>query len=391
MFLFGAAVNSIIRMTKNNLLSVLEAIGNLSSDGVFMVSLRHNDLEYVNDAMVRMFDISHESFRHQPAFFINHIIPEELGHLQLEYNRLLTDQKIESVEFMVRSHEGYVKNISSSCYVLENGKYIVGILKDITNVREHENYIINYGAKKNALLDMITHNLSGPLNVSKNMITLLEDMVKRNEVDNIGSHIRLVRENAQHCIDMISEFIEEEHLVSEHIYTKKNRFDLVRKIDTVMERLRKAYPDHQFVVEKQFDALYISNDDVKFLQVLNNLVYNAVKWSPEGSAIEIILEDADNACSITVRDHGIGIPDHLKGLIFQRNTPAGRPGLRGERSIGMGLYIVKKLVALMNGTISFESEVNKGTTFTLKLPKEYVEDQAAYGFEAGGKRNFLPS
>lgn len=356
-------------MTKNNLLSVLGAIGDLSNDGIFMVNRRRNHLEYVNDATVRLFDISHSAFKHQPAFFINHVIHEDLDYLQTEFDRLLTDGRIENVEFMVRSHSGSTRNISSNCYVVENGKYIVGILKDITNSREHENYIINYGAKKNTLLDMITHNLSGPLVITMNIIASLEGMVRTHNLDDMRAHIRLIRENAQHCIDIVEEFIQEEHLVSEHIYTKKNRFELVGKIEAVLERFRKAYPDFQFVLIKTFDVLYISTDDVKFLQVVNNLLSNAVKWSPSGSTIEIILHDEDRYCSITVRDYGVGIPDHLKSVIFQRNSPAGRPGLRGERSIGMGLYIVSRLVALMEGTITFESAENEGASFTLRLPK----------------------
>ncbi|MBT1698091.1 HAMP domain-containing histidine kinase [Fulvivirgaceae bacterium PWU4] len=356
-------------MTKNNLLSVLGAIGDLSNDGIFMISRRRNHLEYVNDATVRLFDISHSAFKHQPAFFINHIIQEDLDYLQTEFDRLLTEGRIENVEFMVRSHNGSIRNVSSNCYMIENGKYIVGILKDITNIREHENYIINYGAKKNTLLDMITHNLSGPLVVTMNIIGSLEGMVKTHNLEDMTAHIRLIRENVQHCTDIVEEFLQEEHLVSEHIYTKKNRFELVGKIDTVLERFRKAYPDFQFVLIKTFDALYFSTDDVKFLQVVNNLLSNAVKWSPSGSTIEIILHDEDDHCSITVRDYGVGIPNHLKSLVFQRNSPAGRPGLRGERSVGMGLYIVSKLVALMDGAISFESVENEGTSFTLRLPK----------------------
>jgi two-component system sensor histidine kinase VicK len=123
-------------------------------------------------------------------------------------------------------------------------------------------------------------------------------------------------------------------------------------------------------VQKNFDKLYISNDDVKFLQVFNNLLSNAVKWSRSGSTIEIKLDEHDDTFSLAVKDHGIGIPDHFKVMVFQKNTPAARSGLRGEKSIGLGLYIVKKLVTLMEGTISFESKENEGSTFVINLPRE---------------------
>lgn len=263
-----------------------------------------------------------------------------------------------------------LKNISCNCYLPETGQYIVGIFKDITFVREHENYIINYGAKKDALLEMVTHNLSGPLSLSQNMVDTLESVVKDNDLTRINAHIQLIKENTGHCIQMVNDFLEEEHLVSERIHTRKNRFDVISKVNTVLERFRKAYPDYDFLLLKNMDALHTSNDDVKFLQVLNNLISNAIKWSPSQSVIEIGIKTHDGSFTITVRDHGIGIPEDLKSYLFQKYTPAARDGLRGEKSIGMGLYIVKKLVSLMNGTITFESKENEGTIFILTLPKD---------------------
>lgn len=364
-------------MTKSNLLSVLRAIGGLSTDGLLLFEVPRNTLEYVNDGLLRMFDISHESFRHQPAFFLNHIIPEDIEYLRTEYDILIYEQKKENIEFRIKSHDGNLKDISLNAYVLENGKYIVAILKDITEIRQHEDYIINYGAKKNTLLEMVTHNLSGPLTISKNMIESLENVVKGNNVDNIHAHIQLIKENTSHCIELVTDFIEEEHLVSETIYTKKNRFEIIAKLNTIIERYRKSYPDYRFEVKKDFDSIYINNDDVKFLQVVNNLISNALKWSPAGSVIEIILEDVNDTVCITVKDYGIGIPDELKQSLFQKHTPASRKGLRGEKSIGMGLYIVKKLARLMDGTIFFESKENVGSSFTLKLPKEDAQSSIA--------------
>ena len=75
--------------------------------------------------------------------------------------------------------------------------------------------------------------------------------------------------------------------------------------------------------------------------------------------------------SVSVKDNGIGVHEYLRPYLFKKNTPAGRPGLRGDKSTGMGLYIVKKLVDLMNGSISFESEQNEGSIFAVQFPKRY--------------------
>lgn len=359
-----------ISVTKNNLLLILESIGRLSSDGILLFSVREKKLEYVNQALLQMFDISHQNFSHEPAFFLNHIPASDLEYLQAEFERLLKHGKVESVEFNVKDHQHRVRNLNASCYALENGKYIVGLFRDITADREHENYIINYGAKKNALLDMVTHNLSGPLMFSKTMIESLESMIQDKDFGNIKAQITLIKENTRHCIDVVTDFLEEEHLVSEQIHVKRSRFEVVDKVETVLERVRKSYPEFRFVITRNKEEIYINNDDVKFLQVVNNLLSNAVKWSPAKSVIEVIVREYESFITIDFHDHGVGIPKELQETIFQKKTQAMRPGLRGEKSIGMGLYIVKKLVGLMGGTVTLESEENKGTRVTLTFSRD---------------------
>lgn len=355
-------------VTKDNLTSVLKAIGEMSADGIMLLCANSRKLEYINNALAGMFDITHKTFLGEPAFFVNHIVPEDIDYLKSEQSRLLEQRKVEDVEFRVKQHDGYLRTLTCSCYLVDDD-YIVGIFKDITHQREHENYIINYGAKKNTLLDMVTHNLSAPLTVSKNMIDSLESMVSEQDMKNISVHIQLIKENTRHCIELVNDFLQEEHMVSEHIFTKKNRFEVVAKVNTILERFQKGYPDYDFLFLRNIDGVYINNDDVKFLQVFNNLFSNAIKWSPTGSVIEIGLNDTVEHVTISVRDHGIGIPEHFKDVIFKKYTPASRRGLRGEVSMGMGLYICKKLVGLMEGTLTYESKENEGSTFIVTLPK----------------------
>jgi two-component system sensor histidine kinase VicK len=85
--------------------------------------------------------------------------------------------------------------------------------------------------------------------------------------------------------------------------------------------------------------------------------------------VKVKLEETEDYFTLIVEDDGIGIPRHLQPLIFHKYTPAGRTGLQGEKSLGVGLSIVKTLVELMKGTIRFESEENKGTTFFVTFPK----------------------
>lgn len=327
-------------------------------------------IEYVNDSLASMFDITHGTFRGEPAFFTHHLLREDLQYLKDQRAKLMTGKKVEGVEFRVRHHDGEIKVLSANCYLVERGEFIIGLFKDITDRREHEAYIVNYGAKKDTLLEMVTHNLSAPLTLSVNMIDSLERMIKENKVEDINVHVQLIRENTRHCMEMVTDFLEEEHLVSEKVVSRKSRVDLIAKINTVLERFKKAYPEFSFLFLKEKNRMYINTDDVKLLQVVNNLISNAIKWSPIGSVVEVRVVEEGGSVVISVRDHGVGIPDELKPGIFEKRTWASRAGLRGEFSSGMGLFIVRKLVHLIGGEITFESEENQGSTFFVRLPTE---------------------
>jgi two-component system, OmpR family, sensor histidine kinase VicK len=344
--------------------ALLKTIGSLTSDGIFIYDVKENGLVYVNHAMVKIFDISHESFKHQPEFFFNHVIPGDVEHLLSEYEKLKRQSFVEHVEFRLMTHDKATKTVSCNGYVVDD--VAICFVRDITRQRENEEYIISFGAKKDALLDMVSHNLSGPLNLTRGIVDSMKHVVGK-ENDELRKHLKLISESTNHCIEIVNDFLEEEHLTSEFISVKRTRFDVVHVVNNILERMRQSYASKQLIFTTDATHLYINNDEVKFMQVLQNLVSNALKFTPPDGRIEIIVCEKASSFSLSVQDNGIGIPDHLKPIIFEKYTPAGRTGLRGERSIGMGLYIVSKLVSILNGRLHFDSAEGEGSVFTVEF------------------------
>jgi two-component system sensor histidine kinase VicK len=93
----------------------------------------------------------------------------------------------------------------------------------------------------------------------------------------------------------------------------------------------------------------------------------ALKFSRKGDTVTVATSCEPGYAVISVADTGIGIPEEIKGALFEQYTNSGRSGTAGEKSIGLGLSIVKRLVELHNGTIRFESQEEKGTTFYIRL------------------------
>jgi len=106
----------------------------------------------------------------------------------------------------------------------------------------------------------------------------------------------------------------------------------------------------------------------KIWRLFSNLIYNAIKFSPYGSQIEIGMEREDEAIVFFLRDYGIGIPAELQDKIFDIFTEAKRFGTLGEHPVGLGLAISKQIVQAHKGDIWFESMAGEGTTFYVKLP-----------------------
>jgi two-component system, OmpR family, sensor histidine kinase VicK len=347
--------------------SVIQSIGALSNEGLFIYDAKTNSLEYVNESITQIFQISHKQFQHQYTFFINHILPDDMPMLLEKFEMLKSNFVVENVEFRVKGHDVGIKTLKCNAYLIN--ERVIGFVRDTSGERELETYAVNFGAKKNSLLDMVSHNLSSLLNVSTNLLISMDKAISTETNPDLKRHVNLIRENTNHCLDILNDFFQEEHFVSERIFTKKVRFNIIAKTDLLLDQLRGSYPGKTFRLRVDTNVLFINNDEVKFLQILNNLLSNAVKFTAEDGVIELQIEDKGRHVVIHITDNGIGIPEALKPTLFDKYTPSARLGLRGEVSIGMGLYIVKQLLDLLGGNIVVVSSEGAGSTFSVTIPK----------------------
>jgi len=117
----------------------------------------------------------------------------------------------------------------------------------------------------------------------------------------------------------------------------------------------------------QESALEVMGDKSGLTQVFVNLINNAVKFSPEGKSVEVRVSLGENEARIEVTDHGLGIPADAQPHLFERFYRARNVTVAEIPGSGIGLYIVKSIVDELGGFIDVHSEVNVGTTFTVRL------------------------
>jgi signal transduction histidine kinase len=125
---------------------------------------------------------------------------------------------------------------------------------------------------------------------------------------------------------------------------------------------------HRFVTDLDPELASVLADRDKVVQVVTNLVSNAVKYSPEQATIEIVARSVGDHAELSVIDHGIGMTDEERSHLFEKFTRADRPEVRKAGGSGLGLYITKSLVELQRGQLWVRSSPDAGSTFSVSLP-----------------------
>lgn len=341
----------------------------------FSYDIIGSEFRYISPAVEQLCGTTPERIFSNPVAFLSHVHEEDKDFLVHQYRKLLITREQAQVELRVRQNDQEIKWISiSACFIQDENKkqhLIGGHAMDITMQKEYTQNILKYNTKKNATLEILSHDLAAPFANIQGTISLLEEQVEQGDMD-IQQLIEFIKKDAMRGSDMIRDFVDNEFLESSQVILHKERVDIASKIRTMMDN----YMEQEKLISKNFRLvspekpilMYI--DMMKFMQAMNNLVSNAIKFTQDNGSITVSVEDKKDHVLVKVADNGIGIPPKMQPYLFDRFTIARRAGVRGEKSTGLGMSIIKTIVELHNGEITFESQEGAGTTFFIKIPLE---------------------
>lgn len=216
---------------------------------------------------------------------------------------------------------------------------------------------------------IVSHELKSPLGaVQQNLYVLADDLKDKLSSDQ-SDKIHRLQDRIQELVKLINTWL---RVISVDIDKIKEQFEIIsvvpileQAIETVeSQAVRK---DITIIKHYQQDPGYISGDKGTFIEACVNLLTNSVKYSQIGGEIQVNASQENDQLLIAVTDNGIGIAEEDLNFIFSdfyrgKNLP------EGERSSGVGLTITKKIVEAHGGTIDVNSEIGKGSTFTIRLP-----------------------
>jgi two-component system sensor histidine kinase VicK len=270
-------------------------------------------------------------------------------------------------DIVVRRPDGKEITIRMSSAPVKDsyGKIIYGIavIQDTTLGQES-------GATKTEFASLTSRELEKPLA----MIARYSEMLTMGQVGTLTEeqkkYIRDIHEADKLMEQMISLLLSLSKLESGTLMVKPEPTDLGAEIEQVIKSLEIGIAEKKLVIEKEFDPSVptISVDRALFKIIMENLLSNAFKYNLAQGIIHIALTKTDAKVLITIRDTGYGIPYKDQENVFKKFFRSENVQKYEHQGNGIGLFIVKSIVELSGGTIHFESEEGKGTTFYVTLP-----------------------
>lgn len=248
-------------------------------------------------------------------------------------------------------------------------KLLIGSLSDITDEVENTEIIARYAHKKNSILHMLSHDLRGPLNMAKSVLKILD--LQLAEPD-LRKKTHYIADILQQAIALITDLVTRELMETTEVVLVRKQVDIVKKLTEYLSESGRSVElaDRTFDFRFSDEEIFMEVDEAKFMQIINNLMSNALKFTRPGGHIAIEVRNEGDWIHFRFTDDGIGIPSDQLDRIFDKFTTARRAGLSGEPTLGLGLSIVKTIVDWHNGNIWCESKEEMGTTFHFVIPKK---------------------
>jgi signal transduction histidine kinase len=227
---------------------------------------------------------------------------------------------------------------------------------------------------KDAFLAMLGHELRNPL---APIITALEVMQIRNPEPHRERDI--IERQVRHMTRLVDDLLDVSRIARGKIELARSRVELAAVLDDAVELIRPLADERRHALIVQVDPeLAIDGDRARVVQIVSNLLTNAVKYTPSGGRIELVARRQGGDAVVQCTDNGVGIPAELLPRIFEPFVQHEATIERAMGGLGLGLAIVRSLVAMHGGTVEVASDgAGKGATFTVTFPALSVSAVAA--------------
>jgi len=303
------------------------------------------------------------------------------------FDNLYNKKNAEVEPFIKKAFKGekisFEVQLNSSIYAInavpmayENGRVeqVLLVLFNITKQKKAEEEVwkalkrqTELTELKSKFVSIASHEFRTPLSVVLSSIDLILKYTDPPDIEKINKHIERVRTAVRTLTDILNDFLSIGKIEDGKVQIIKTEFNIVVFCEQLVEEAKTMEKKAQHLIyEHKASEETVNIDRQPLRHILMNLLTNAIKYSPEGKRIWLTSAVINNNLHLTIRDEGIGIPEHDQPHLFDTFFRASNTS--NIQGTGMGLHIVKRYTAIMGGTIHVNSRENEGTTVTVVLP-----------------------
>ena len=340
--------------------SVLEHM----TDGVIATDRRGN-INIINIAALRMTGIPENKGANGCSILDVLRIADKYSLRDLLDNRheLLLDFSTDEHPLMIRAYFSLIER--SSGFI----SGLVIVLHDVTEQQRTER-------ERRQFVSNVSHELRTPLTSVKSYVDALQDgAVDDPEVAH--SFLHVAQDETTRMIHMINDLLELSRMDSGTMKIEEEYINIAELFNYILDRFDMIIanddnPEKYYTIKRMIPQLqiWVEIDTSKFTQVIDNIMNNAIKYSPDGGVITARLEDRDSEVILSITDQGLGIPKSNMKQIFDRFFRVDKARSRAQGGTGLGLAISKEIIERFGGRVWVESTEGEGSTFSIALPYE---------------------
>ncbi|WP_199120439.1 PAS domain-containing sensor histidine kinase [Pedobacter sp. ASV28] len=252
--------------------------------------------------------------------------------------------------------------------IKERTQDLIRSINELETAKEHVSALFEKEKELNQLktrfVSMASHEFRTPLSSIQLSASLIDKYSSKQDVASVEKHTSKIKNAINNLTTILNDFLSLEKLEAGKVEANANWFDMISFAEEIVEEMQLISKQNQLIVyEHTGTTASVCLDHNLLKNCIINLISNAIKYSGENTMIQFNSIVKEKELTIEIKDNGIGIPEMDRNNLFE---PFFRAHNTGDiPGTGLGLNIVKRYVGLMNGTVSCQTEQNKGTTFTL--------------------------
>ena len=360
-----------IRLTQENLEQEskrLHSILSYMTDGVLATN-RRGQIIMINDMAKRQLGVERDDALNQNIL--------ELLKIEEEYE--LRDLITQSPELMIYSQNvngEYISLRVRFALIRRESGFISGLVAVLHDTTEQE----KEERERRLFVSNVSHELRTPLTSVKSYLEALDEGALSEPV--APDFIRVSLDETNRMMRMVTDLLHLSRIDNETSHLDVELINFTAFITFILNRFDKMKSQdeekkYELVRDYPINSVWIEIDTDKMTQVIDNILNNAIKYSPDGGKITVTMKTTDDQMILSISDQGLGIPKEDLPKIFDRFYRVDKARSRAQGGTGLGLAIAKEIVKQHNGFIWAKSEYGKGSTFTIVLPydKDAVKEE----------------